>query len=74
MLADKLFIPEITVSGIVQDFDFVHETENTLRYMQVKMPSLSDYDCSDYDNEGSDILLGLTRWGDLQFPSRLMAE
>lgn len=74
MLADKLFIPEITVSGIVQDFDFVHETEHTLRYMQVKMPSLDQLDHDGLDGEDADILLGLTRWGDLQFPSRLLAE
>jgi hypothetical protein len=74
MLADKLFIPAITASSVSHDFDFVHETEHSLRYTQVKMPSLSDYDHSDYDNEEADILLGLTRWGDLQFPSRLLAE
>ena len=54
-----------------QDFDFVHETDRTTVWGQVKMPSLSDYDHDGYDGEDTDIILGLIRWGDLQFPERL---
>ncbi len=49
---------------VKQDFDFIHETDRSCVCGQVKCPSLSDYDRSDYDTEDADILLGLDRWGD----------
>lgn len=56
---------------VKQDFDTVHETDRTTVCGQVKCPSLSDYDHSDYDNEDADLTLGLDRWGDLRVPDRL---
>ena len=70
--AQPVFAAELP--SVVQEFDFVHETERTTTWGQVKCPSLSDYDLADYDSEECDILLGLTRWGDLQFPTKLLTE
>ena len=59
---------------VKQDFDFIHESNCTTVYGQVKCrPHLEDYDHDGYDGEDADIILGLNRWGDLQFPSRLLA-
>lgn len=65
--------PLLTVPAMMkQDFDFIHETDCTTVWSQVK-PSLSDYDHDGLDGEDTDRILGLNRWGDLQFPSRLLA-
>lgn len=57
--------PLLTVPAVMkQDFDFIHETDRSCVCGQVKCPSLSDYDRSDYDDENADVTLGLDRWGD----------
>ena len=54
-----------------QDFDFVHEMNDTTLFGQVKSPSLSDYDRDNFDEAESYILDLLDRWGDLRTPYRL---
>lgn len=63
-----------TVPNVKQDFDFVHETERTTTWGQVKCPSLDDYDHSGLDGEDADIRLCLDRWGDLRVPERLLSR
>lgn len=65
MLADKpMFRAKAPI--VKQDFDFIHESECTTVYSQVKYPSLSDLDHDGVDGDDADIILGLTRWGDLR--------
>ena len=53
----------------MQDFDFVHESERTTIFGQVKSRSLEDYDW-DRPNEDNDWLsIALERWGDRRVPA-----
>lgn len=58
---DYLIVGQGTVA---QDFDFVSETDLTTAYGQVKCPSLSDYDLSEYDEPNNWLNVTLNRWGD----------
>jgi hypothetical protein len=58
---------------VKQDFYFIHETDRSVIYGQVKMPSLADYDREGIDDEDADVRLCLDRWGDLRVPERLIA-
>lgn len=53
-----------TVPVVAQDFDFVHEMNDTTIFGQVKCRSLEDYDF-DRPNDDNDWLpIALERWGD----------
>lgn len=53
-----------TVPMVKPEFDFTGETAHEMIHNQVKHHSLDDYDHSNYDEEGTEIVLGLDRWGD----------
>lgn len=64
-------LPPYRIGRLDRDFDDFDPTYDLPRD-QSERPALDEIDQDGLDGEDADIRLGLERWGDLQFPSRLI--
>ena len=53
----------------MQDFDFVHESERTTIFGQVKARSLEDYDFDRPNDDNDWLTIALERWEDRRVPA-----
>lgn len=49
--------------------DIIHEAVDIASFIQIKLPSLSDYDHEGTDDEDGEVRLCLERWGDRRVPA-----